>query len=121
MNTDQLLDKIGNLIDQKIKPLQEGQARIEKRQEQQGKIIMAVSAHTATVLEEQQQQRTDIRSLHTEVHETKEELKAGQDTIQEDIHRVEQKVDNVARDVKSQKSRIENLEEHTKTPNPHKN
>ena len=76
---------------------------IEKRQVQQGKILMAVSAHTATILQEQQQQRTAIRSLH------------------DDLHRVEQKIDKVVKDVKSNQARIENLEEATNTHNPQKN
>jgi uncharacterized protein (DUF3084 family) len=56
---------------------------IEKQLEQQGKILNAVMANTATLLEEHSAQRMDIRSLHTdmqslhaEVHASKEEVKA---------------------------------------------
>jgi hypothetical protein len=54
-------------------------------------------------------------------------LKAGQDDIHEhmatkaDIHRLEQKIDKVDKHIKSHERRIENLEEHTGTPNPQKN
>ena len=75
---------------------------IEKTQEQQGKILAKVGNDLATVLSEQQQQRTDMRYFH------------------EDLDRIERKIDRVASDVKSHKERIENLEEHTGTPNPHK-
>src|SRR5947209_3034471 len=51
---------------------------IEKRLDQQGKILAALASNLATVLTEQQQQRTDIRSLH------------------DDLHRVEQKIDKGA-------------------------
>jgi chromosome segregation ATPase len=47
---------------------------LEQRLEHQGKLLTGLTATTATVLEEQQAQRVDIRSLHTEVHETREEL-----------------------------------------------
>jgi hypothetical protein len=40
----------------------------------QGKLLNGIAATMGTVLEEQQAQRVDIRSLHTEVHETREEL-----------------------------------------------
>src|SRR5437868_4023286 len=48
---------------------------IEQRLEHHGKLLTGLTANTATVLEEQQSQRSDIRSLHTEVHVSREELK----------------------------------------------
>ena len=49
---------------------------IEKQLAQQGKILTGLADNMATVLTEQQAQRIDIRSLHTEVHASKEELKS---------------------------------------------
>ena len=43
---------------------------IEQRLDHHGKLLTGLTATTATVLEEQQAQRMDIRSLHTEVHES---------------------------------------------------
>src|SRR6516225_7570019 len=48
---------------------------IEQRLEHHGKLLTGLTANMATVLEEQQAQRSDIRSLHTEVHASREELK----------------------------------------------
>jgi len=62
-----------------IKDVQQQQgkdiAALKSEQGQQGKLLNGVAATTATVLEEQHAQRLDIRSLHTELHETREELK----------------------------------------------
>jgi chorismate-pyruvate lyase len=43
---------------------------------QQGKILTGLTGTVSTILEEQHAQRVDIRSLHTEVHASKEELKS---------------------------------------------
>jgi chromosome segregation ATPase len=48
---------------------------IEQRLDHHGKLLTGLTATMATVLEEQQAQRSDIRSLHTEVHESREEVK----------------------------------------------
>jgi hypothetical protein len=67
---------------------------IEKQLEQQGKILNAVMANTATLLEEHSAQRMDIRSLHTdmqslhsEVHASKEEVKAEIRAARADVKR----------------------------------
>jgi chromosome segregation ATPase len=49
---------------------------IEQRLDHHGKLLTGLTASMATVLEEQQAQRSDIRALHTEVHASKEEVKA---------------------------------------------
>ena len=49
---------------------------IEQRLEHHGKLLSGLSANMATVLEEQQAQRSDVRSLHTEVHASTEDVKA---------------------------------------------
>ena len=48
---------------------------LEQRLDHHGKLLTGLTATTATVLEEQQAQRSDIRTLHTEVHASREELK----------------------------------------------
>jgi hypothetical protein len=48
---------------------------IEQRLDHHSQLLTGLTATMATVLEEQQAQRSDIRSLHTEVHESREELK----------------------------------------------
>ena len=58
-----------------LEDLQAGQKALAAGQEQQGKLLNGIAATMASVLEEQQAQRIDIRSLHTELHETREELK----------------------------------------------
>src|SRR6266487_1794610 len=49
---------------------------IEQRLDHHGKLLTGLTATMATVLEEQQAQRSDIRALHSEVHASKEEVKA---------------------------------------------
>jgi len=58
-------------------------AGLTQKVDQQGKVLTGLTATVGTVLEEQQAQRIDIRSLHTdirflhdELHATKEELKS---------------------------------------------
>src|SRR5947209_201467 len=58
---------------------------MEKRLDQQGKILAALASHVASVLTEQQQQRTDIRSLHTEVHASEERQGKRLDETKEEI------------------------------------
>jgi hypothetical protein len=96
-DNDQLLHKIGNLIDQKLEPIKKDMATKRDLQE-----VKQSQAQTNTALEA---------------------LAAGQkdQATKEDIHRLEQKIDKVDKHVKSHESRIENLEDHTGTPNPHKN
>src|SRR5437764_13220504 len=48
---------------------------VEQRLDRMGKLLTGLTATTATVLEEQHAQRSDIRSLHTEVHASREEVK----------------------------------------------
>ena len=97
-------------------------AQHSKQLDQQGKLLTGVAANTGTVLEEQQAQRIDIRSLHTEVHASKDELKAEILSA-----RAEARADNmdlkatVMRQLKDYGKRIEALEEEVGIPNPDKN
>ena len=51
-----------------IETLVDVQEQQWKQYAQQGKILAGLGATAGTILEEQQAQRIDIRSLHTEVH-----------------------------------------------------
>jgi chromosome segregation ATPase len=95
---------------------------------QQGKLLNGVAATMATVLEEQQAQRVDIRSLHTEVHESREELKGEIEEVKSEVRaaRAEAKRDNidlkatVVKRFQSDERRITNIEEHEGIENPEK-
>lgn len=88
---------------------------------QQGKLLSGIAATMGTVLEEQQAQRMDIRSLHSEVHASKEELKGEILSA-----RAEAKRDNidlkatVVKELKDDKKRIEALEDAAEIPHPDK-
>jgi hypothetical protein len=94
---------------------------LEQRLDHQGKLLTGLTATTATVLEEQHAQRSDIRSLHTEVHESREELKGEIRAA-----RAEAKRDNmdlkatVVKRFQSDERRITNIEEHEGIENPEK-
>jgi hypothetical protein len=94
---------------------------LEQRLDHQGKLLTGLTATTATVLEEQQAQRVDIRTLHTEVHESREELKGEIRAA-----RAEAKRDNidlkatVVKRFQSGERRITNIEEHEGIENPEK-
>ena len=95
---------------------------IEKQLDQQGKILTALAPNVGTILEEQQAQRIDIRSLHTELHASKDELKAEILSA-----RAEAKADSVdlkataMRRIKDHEKRIDALEENAGIPHPDKN
>ena len=65
----------------------------------------------------------DMKQSQAQTNTALEALAAGQkdQSTKADIHRLEQKIDKVAKLEKNNEHRIENLEEHTNTPNPHKN
>jgi chromosome segregation ATPase len=94
---------------------------IEQRLDHHGKLVTGLTASMATVLEEQQAQRSDIRALHTEVHATKEELK-------EEIlaARAEARADSMdvkataVRYFKGHEQRIDALEDAAEIPHPDK-
>ena len=95
---------------------------IEKQLDQHNKLMAGLADNMATFLTEQQAQRIDIRSLHTEVHAAKDELKAEIISA-----RAETKADNmdlkatVTRQLKDYGKRIDALEEEVGIPNPDKN
>src|SRR3954451_16335733 len=57
---------------------QQGKATktLQETADRQGKTLTGLTGTTGTILEEQQAQRIDIRSLHDELYATKEELKS---------------------------------------------
>jgi hypothetical protein len=95
---------------------------IEQRLDHQGRLLTELTANIATVLEEQQAQRSDIRSLHTEVHASREELKGEIRAARE-----EAKQDNmdlkatVVKKIQSLDRRTTNIEHHEGIENPDKN
>src|SRR5437763_5330621 len=101
---------------------------LEQRLEHHGTLLTGLTATTATVLEEQHAQRSDIRTLHTEVHESREELKGEIEEVKGEVRaaREEAKRDNmdlkatVAKRFQSDERRITNIEEHEGIENPEK-
>jgi chromosome segregation ATPase len=101
---------------------------IEQRLDHHGKLLTGLTANMATVLEEQQAQRSDIRSLHTEVHASREEVKGEIEEVKAEVRaaREEAKRDNIdlkAAVVKKNQSldrRVTNLEEQVGVENPEK-
>jgi hypothetical protein len=95
---------------------------IEQRLDHHGKLLTGLIANMATVLEEQQAQRVDIRSLHTEVHESREELKGEIRAAREEAKRdnIDLKA-TVVKKIQSHERRITNIEEHEGIENPDKN
>jgi chromosome segregation ATPase len=95
---------------------------LEQRLDHHGKLLTGLPANMATVLEEQQAERSDIHALHTEVHASKEEVK-------EEIlaARAEARADSMdvkataMRQLKAHEKRIEALEEAAEIPHPDKN
>ena len=102
---------------------------LEQQLDHHGKLLTGLTASMATVLEEQQAQRSDIRSLHTEVHETREEVKGEIEDVKGEIRaaRAEAKRDNidlkatVVKKIQSLDRRTTNIEHHEGIENPDKN
>lgn len=95
---------------------------------QQGKLLNGVAATMGTVLEEQQAQRVDIRSLHTDMQSLHSEVHASKEELKGEIRaaRAEAKRDNidlkatVVKRFQSGERRITNIEEHEGIENPEK-
>jgi hypothetical protein len=97
-------------------------AGLTQKVDQQGRILTGLTATVGTILEEQQAQRIDIRSLHEEVHATKEELKS--EILSS---RAEAKRNTIAlqatlsRKIKGHEQRIDVLEDEAHLPHPDEN
>jgi len=95
---------------------------IEQRLDHHGKLLTGLTANMATVVEEQQAQRMDIRSLHTEVHETREEVTGEVRAAREEAKRDNMDLKaTVVKKIQSHERRITNIEEHDDIENPEKN
>ena len=95
---------------------------LEQRLEHHGKLLTGLTANMATVLEEQQAQRSDIRSLHTEVHASREELKGEIRAAREEAKRDNMDLKaTVVKKIQTHERRISNIEEHDSIENPEKN
>ena len=94
---------------------------LEQRLDHHGKLLTGLTATTATVLEEQQAQRSDIRSLHTEVHASREELKgeirASRDEAKQDNMDLKA---TVVKKIQSLDRRTTNIEDQSGIENPEK-
>jgi len=95
---------------------------IEKQLDQHNKLMTGIADNMATFLTEQQAQREDIRSLHTEVHTTKEELRdeilAARSEAKADIMDLKA---TVTRRLNDHEKRINVLEDEADIPHPDKN
>jgi hypothetical protein len=95
---------------------------IEQRLEHHGKLLTGLTANMTTVLEEQHAQRSDIRSLHTEVHGSREELKEEIRATREEAKRDNMDLKaTVVKKVQSLDRRTTNIEHHEGIENPDKN
>jgi chromosome segregation ATPase len=95
---------------------------VEQRLEHHGKLLTGLTATMATVLEEQQAQRSDIRALHTEVHASKEEVKAEILAARAEARADSMDVKATAmRHFKDHEKRIDTLEDAVDIPHPDKN
>jgi hypothetical protein len=95
---------------------------IEQRLDHHGKLLTGLTANMATVLEEQHAQRSDIRSLHTELHESREEVKGEIREARDEAKRdtIDLKA-TVVKKIQSLDRRTSNIEEHKGIDNPDKN
>jgi chromosome segregation ATPase len=95
---------------------------IEKQLDQHNKLMTGLADNMTTFLTEQQAQRIDIRSLHTEVHAAKDELKAEILSARAETKAVNMDLKaTVTRQLKDYGKRIDALEEEVGIPNPDKN
>ena len=95
---------------------------LEQRLDHHGKLLTGLTANMATILEEQQAQRSDIRSLHTEVHASREELKGEIRAAREEAKRDNMDLKaTVVKKIQTHERRISNIEEHDSIENPEKN
>ena len=94
---------------------------VEQRLDRMGKLLTGLTATTATVLEEQHAQRSDIRSLHTEVHASREEVKGEVRAAREEAKRDNMDLKaTVGKKIQSLDRRTTNIEDQSRIENPEK-
>ena len=97
-------------------------AGLTQKVDQQGRVLAGLTATVGTILEEQQAQRIDIRSLHDELHATKEELKS--EILSSRAEAKRNTIDlqaTVGRKIKDHEQRIDDLEDESGIPHPDEN
>ena len=119
-----------------VNQLQEGQTalqgsvkELQETGERRGKILTGIAQTVGTILEEQQPQRIDIRSLHDQAHSLHDELHAAKEELKSEIlaSRAEARRDTidlkaaVVRKLKSHEERIDALENAAGIPHPDEN
>jgi hypothetical protein len=126
-NTD-LLTQFRQIVREENEPLREKLDRVVVTQQEQGatqtrlgNLLSGITGSVATLLEEHSAQRSDIRSLHTEVHATGEELKEEIHTARDEAQRNTMDLKaTVIKQLKDHDKRIEVLEDAAGIPNPNK-
>ena len=104
-------------------------AGLTQKVDQQGKILTGLTATVGTILEEQQAQRIDIRSLHIDSRSLHEELHATKEELKSEIlsSRAEAKRNTIdlqatlSRKIKGHDQRIDDLEDEAGIPHPDEN
>ena len=127
MLTKDELEQIGEVVDQRIKPLQEGQERIEKTQQEQGKVIVRLEQGQAQTNTTVAQIKTGVEALAAGQQDVREQMATKHDVErlekgQREIKATVQDVDaKLVKRVNSHEKRIDDLEKEAGIPNPHKN
>ena len=112
-----------------VKGVQEAQKSLHDTGERRGKLLTGIAQTVGTILEEQHAQRTDIRSLHDQGRSLHDELHASKEELKSEIlaARAEAKRDTidlkatVVRKLKSHEQRIDALEDAAGIPHPDEN
>ena len=104
-------------------------AGLTQKVDQQGKVLSGLTGTVGTILEEQQAQRIDIRSIHSDTRSLHEELHASKEELRSEIlaSRAEARRNTidvkaaVVRTLKSHEKRIDELEDEAGIPHPDEN
>ena len=112
-----------------VKGAHEAQKSLHEAGERRRKLLTGIAQTVGTILEEQHAQRTDIRSLHDQGRSLHDELHATKEELKSEIlaARAEAKRDSmdlkatVVRKLKSHEQRIDALEDAAGIPHPDEN
>jgi len=112
-----------------VKGVQDAQKSLHDTGERRGKLLTGIGQTVGTILEEQHAQRTDIRSLHDQGRSLHDELHASKEELKSEIlaARAEAKRDtmdlkaSVIRKLKGHEHRIDALEDAAGIPHPDEN
>jgi chromosome segregation ATPase len=84
MNNEEVLKQIGSLIDQKIKPLQEGQVQLQEGQAQIKTVLKALEAGQNDI-RENMPTRADIQDLKAELAKKGKSHERRINTIEDEL------------------------------------